>query len=131
MAAATSTEINKNQNHHYTDVNIAIVDSNKIQQLNSEFRHIDKPTNVLSFPCTPFPGEIETFLGDIAICASIVNDEALSQGKKTEAHWAHLTVHAILHLLGHDHENEADASKMENLEIHILRELGYNNPYND
>ena len=68
-------------------------------------------------------------LGDIVICAPLVADEAAEQGKALRAHWAHLTVHGVLHLLGHDHQLEQDAEKMEGLEISILRSLGFPSPY--
>lgn len=98
---------------------IRIVNEEESARLNETFRHKKGPTNVLSF---------ET-LGDLAICGDIVEKEAKSQHKDIEAHWAHLTVHGILHLAGYDHEKEEDAKKMEDLEIKILKKLGYGNPY--
>ena len=83
----------------------------------------------MSFPAE-LPAELEIpLLGDIVICAPMVAEEATSQGKPAEAHWAHLVVHGVLHLLGHDHQEEAEARKMEALEIELLASLGFPNPY--
>lgn len=110
-------------------VSLRLVDREESQQLNSQFRHQDKPTNVLSFPAE-LPPEIGLLLlGDIAICAPLVEKEASEQGKSLESHWAHLSVHGILHLLGYDHQDETGANEMESLEIEILEELGFSNPY--
>lgn len=113
------------------ELTIRIVDKAEIQTLNSTYRHKDKPTNVLSFPFeTPPDVDIETpILGDIVICAEVILEEARDQKKTLEAHWAHMIVHGILHLLGYDHENDADATIMENEEIEILKKLGFSNPY--
>ncbi len=115
----------------HAELNIRVVDSSEITELNSEYRQKNKPTNVLSFPFD-MPDEIEdelTFLGDIIICAEVVNNEALSQYKSQQAHWAHMVVHGTLHLLGYDHEKEEDAEQMEPKEIAILATLGFPNPY--
>ncbi len=105
------------------EVTIRVVEKNEIQQLNATYRHKDKPTNVLSFPYEP------PLIGDIVICAAVVKEEALLQNKQENAHWAHMVVHGILHLLGYDHENDADAERMESEEVKILTELGFPNPY--
>ncbi len=113
------------------ELTIRIVDKAEITTLNSTYRHKHTPTNVLSFPFD-MPEECadECFtLGDIIICADVIFEEALLQQKTLEAHWAHMVVHGILHLLGYDHENETDAEKMESEEINILRKLGFSNPY--
>lgn len=115
------------------EVTLRIVDKPEIQTLNNTFRHKDKPTNVLSFPFKTLAGinlKIP-ILGDIVICADIVNEEAEHQQKPAKAHWAHMVVHGMLHLLGFDHENDTDAEKMEHEEIIILHALGFENPYID
>jgi len=108
---------------------IRIVGRDEIQQLNRTYRHKDRPTNVLSFPYEALPGVELPMLGDIAICADVVRKEARQQGKAQEAHWAHMVVHGVLHLLGHDHMVESEAQEMEAREIEILASLGYDNPY--
>ncbi len=108
---------------------IRLVDRQESRQLNKQYAEKNKATNVLSFPAD-LPAEIESaLLGDLVICAQIVADEAENQQKSVEAHWAHLTIHGVLHLLGFDHQVEEEANKMESLEIRILRSLGYPNPY--
>lgn len=114
-----------------TELTIRIVDAAEIRQLNADYRKKDKPTNVLSFP-SDIPEDFSLnvkYLGDIVICAQVVVDEAKQQGKAAIAHWAHLTIHGVLHLLGYDHEEEQDAAVMEAVEIELLGELGYPNPY--
>lgn len=113
------------------EINLRIVDPQESQQLNCTYRGKDKPTNVLSFPFEPFPGiTVESpMLGDLAICASVVQAEATSQHKDITAHWAHLCIHGVLHLLGFDHQVDTDAHAMESLEIKLLAQLGYPNPY--
>lgn len=113
------------------ELTIRIVDKAEITELNSTYRKKNKPTNVLSFPFD-MPDELtdETpMLGDIIICADVIEEEALAQHKTEEAHWAHMVVHGTLHLLGFDHEDEADADMMEAEEITILHSLGFENPY--
>lgn len=108
---------------------IRIVNEDEMIILNRQYRHKEKPTNVLSFPCQ-LPSKIRgNILGDIVICASVVANEANEQNKPFTAHWAHMVVHGVLHLLGYDHENEEDAVKMESLEIAILNDLGFSDPY--
>ena len=108
---------------------IRIVDSEEGQQINRQYRDKDYATNVLSFPADLPLGIADSQLGDLLICAPVVASEAKEQGKKEVDHWAHLTVHGVLHLLGYDHENETDAGVMESLEIQILKRLGIDNPY--
>jgi probable rRNA maturation factor len=110
---------------------IRIVDKNEMTELNSTYRKKNKPTNVLSFPFD-MPDEFEEeipLLGDIIICAEVIEEEAATQEKTLEAHWAHMVIHGVLHLLGHDHEKDHDADIMEAEEINILQTLGFNNPY--
>lgn len=114
-----------------TEVCLRIVDKQEIQQLNHTYRQQNKPTNVLSFP-SELP-ELVTqkihYLGDIILCADIIETEALEQKKTLPAHWAHMVLHGLLHLRGYDHTQEKDAVIMETLEIQLLAKLGFNNPY--
>ncbi len=111
------------------EVSIRIVDEHESQSLNFEYRKKNKPTNVLSFPCD-LPDDVEyEFLGDIVICAPLVIQEAKDQQKLDIDHWAHLTIHGTLHLLGFDHIDDEQAEIMENLEIDILSQFGFSNPY--
>jgi probable rRNA maturation factor len=113
------------------DLTIRIVGALESRRLNREWRGKDKPTNVLSFPAAPesFSSMDEMPLGDLAICASVVAREAREQGKMARAHWAHMVVHGVLHLLGYDHEDDADAQRMEGEEVRILAQLGFEDPY--
>jgi probable rRNA maturation factor len=116
-----------------TDVEITlrIIDKAEMIRLNATYRGKHQPTNILSFPfATPKEMTLNVrILGDIAICAEVVNEEAIAQNKPLAAHWAHMIVHGILHLLGYDHQTNDDAVIMESLEINILKTLGFNNPY--
>jgi len=108
---------------------IRAVDSAESADLNLRFRSREGPTNVLSF-AAELPAEIEMpLLGDIVICAPLAAAEAKAQGKDLQAHWAHLVIHGVLHLLGLDHQTEAEAREMESLEISLLASLGFSNPY--
>lgn len=112
-------------------VSICIVDPEQIQQLNLQFREKNKPTNVLSFP-SPAPVEMsDGLLGDIVLCAQVIEDEANAQNKPVKAHWAHMVIHSTLHLQGYDHQTEADAFVMESKEIKLMKELGFGNPYQE
>lgn len=118
------------------EVAILLTDDAKMRELNHNFRNIDKPTNVLSFPAQEFCVEPDIikdnqhiFLGDIAISYDRIAAESLEQNKSFQAHYVHMIVHSMLHLLGYDHENEEDANVMESLEIQMLNKLNINNPY--
>ena len=111
------------------EVTVRIVDNSESQQLNFDYRGKDKPTNVLSFPFQCPPGIELPLLGDLVICAPVVEHEAAEQGKALTAHWAHMVVHGSLHLLGFDHINDDDAEQMEAEEVTILQQLGFSNPY--
>lgn len=111
------------------DVNIIIVDEATGLGFNRDFRKKNYATNVLSFPCEGLSGESTRLLGDIVFCAPVLAREAAEQGKRLRDHYAHMTVHGVLHLLGYDHLNEADAEHMEALERRILADLGIADPY--
>ncbi len=105
------------------ELTIRLVDLDESQALNRDYRGKDKPTNVLSFG-----GDAEV-LGDLVICAPVVEREAAEQGKTLRAHWAHMVVHGCLHLQGLDHEDDAEAERMEARETRILKRLGFPDPY--
>lgn len=110
---------------------IRIVNEAESASLNQTYRHKTGATNVLSFPFTAPAGVAIDLLGDIVICAPVVVCEARVQQKALPAHWAHLTIHGVLHLLGYDHQDAAQAEAMEQLEIRILAGLGYPDPYGE
>ncbi|MEW6691512.1 MAG: rRNA maturation RNase YbeY [Pseudomonadota bacterium] len=112
-----------------TGLTLRLTDAAEMASLNQQYRGKAYATNVLSFPLE-FPLESGIpYIGDIVICPEVVAREAAEQGKPLEAHYAHLTVHGVLHLLGYDHETEEEAVEMETLETHILARLGYPDPY--
>ncbi len=111
------------------EVVVRVADEAESRQLNHEFRGRDKATNVLSFPFDPVPEIDLNHVGDLVICAPVVAREAVEQGKRAEAHWAHMVVHGMLHLQGYDHETDEQAGEMETLETQILTGLGYPAPY--
>ena len=113
------------------DLAIRLVDSKEGLSLNRHYRGKDYPTNVLSFPAELPEGVNLPLLGDLVICAPVVAREAAEQGKPLAAHYAHLTVHGVLHLQGHDHLRRSEARRMEQLETRILAGLGYPDPYGD
>ena len=117
------------QDHLGAEVTVRVVDRDEIAELNRQFRGKEGPTNVLSFPFEAPPGVEMPLLGDVVVCAAVVAAEAAEQGKDLEAHWAHLTVHGCLHLIGYDHVETDEAEQMEALERAILAGLGYPDPY--
>jgi probable rRNA maturation factor len=114
------------------EISVRVVDEDEMRTLNCGYRGQDKTTNVLSFPAgdiAGLPQGISLMLGDIVVCAAVVEREAAEQGKTATDHWGHMLVHGVLHLLGYDHETVSDAEKMEGLEREILAELGIADPY--
>lgn len=108
---------------------IRVVDAEEGLALNGQYRGRDYATNVLSFPVELPPGVRSPLLGDIALCAPVLAREATEQGKPLRHHYAHLTIHGVLHLLGHDHGNASEAAAMEAMEVRALTRLGIGNPY--
>ncbi len=108
---------------------IRVVGGPESARLNATYRGKTGPTNVLSFPFQAPPQAARDALGDLVICAPVVAREARAQGKSPRAHWAHMVVHGVLHLLGHDHIKAREARLMEGLEKRILADLGYADPY--
>jgi len=117
------------------EVAIRLVDEQESHALNLQYRGKDKATNVLSFPSDLPEAVLDSLprepLGDIIICVPVLLAEAQQQSKTAEAHWAHLTIHGILHLLGFDHIDDDEAEEMEALEVEALQNLAYANPYED
>jgi len=111
------------------EVNLLVVGTREGRRFNRQFRQRDYATNVLSFPYESMPWEKSALLGDLVICAPVVAREAAEQDKVLRDHYAHLTIHGVLHLLGHDHETDAEATRMEALEIASLARLGIADPY--
>ena len=111
------------------ELSIRVVDETEGAALNARYRGKDYATNVLSFPAELPVGVPLPTVGDLVICAPVVAREAREQGKPAQAHWAHLTVHGCLHLIGYDHEDERQAAVMEPLETAILAKLGIPDPY--
>jgi len=134
-AIATAAEI-ANADHGEAELAVMLTDDDGIRTLNSNWRGIDKPTNVLSFPALQptgpvGPDDAPRMLGDIAIAYQTTRKEADDEQKPFEHHLSHLAVHGYLHLIGYDHENDADAEIMESLETEILAQLGIPDPYAD
>jgi probable rRNA maturation factor len=107
---------------------VALADDALVHDLNARFRKVDRPTNVLSFPSGEVP-ETGAYLGDVILAAETLHREAVVDGKPADHHFAHLALHGILHLMGHDHETDEDAIRMEALETAILADLGIPDPY--
>ncbi|KZZ36179.1 rRNA maturation RNase YbeY [Oleiphilus sp. HI0086] len=130
--AALKASLHDRKKHEQEyELTVRIVDKEESRSLNSQYRGKDKPTNVLSFPFEA-PAEIElNLLGDLVICAPVVAKEAAEQSKQEIAHWAHMVVHGTLHLQGYDHIEDDEADMMEALEVKILAELGFPDPYTE
>ncbi len=118
-----------NEQTHTTELTVRLVSIEEMTQLNQQFRSKKGPTNVLSFPFETPANVQSALLGDIIICVDVVNTEAQQQRKSPSAHWAHMIIHGVLHLLGHDHIEPAEAETMETIEIMLMRNLGFTNPY--
>jgi probable rRNA maturation factor len=132
QAAARAAKSSRRGRETQRELTIRVVGAAESRKLNRTWRGKDKPTNVLSFSALPVGNgqhELVPELGDLAICAPVVAREAREQGKSAQAHWAHMVVHGVLHLLGYDHEVDRDAQVMEAREADILAGLGYSNPY--
>jgi probable rRNA maturation factor len=110
-------------------INALIVGTSEGRRFNREFRRSDYATNVLSFRYEPLPGEKSGLLGELVICAPVVAREAREQGKLLRHHYAHLTIHGVLHLLGYDHQTEREAERMEYIERQVLAKLQIPDPY--
>ncbi len=113
------------------ELTLRFVDAPEMIELNHAYRKQNKVTNVLAFPAT-LPKDIELdfpLLGDIIICPSVLRDESQSLHIGLNAHWAHIVIHGVLHLLGYDHINDSDTEIMQRLEISLLSTLGFANPY--
>lgn len=111
------------------EITIRLVTEKEIYQLNKIYRGKKSTTNILAFPFTEIPYIKNTLLGDLIICTAVVQKEANLQKKNIFAHWAHITLHGTLHLLGYDHIDDKQARIMEHMEIKILSILGYSNPF--
>jgi probable rRNA maturation factor len=117
------------------ELSVVLTDDRAVRRLNRDWRGQDKPTNVLSFPshngaaAPRLPAGVPVPLGDVVVACGVATAEAAAQGKSLRAHLAHLVVHGVLHLLGHDHEADAEAERMEALEVRVLRRMGIANPY--
>jgi probable rRNA maturation factor len=110
-------------------LSVRIVGKVRSRSLNARYRHKNKPTNVLSFAGAGASPDGRFFLGELVICAPVVAREAEAQNKTLKAHWAHMTIHGVLHLLGFDHEGAQEAAKMASREVQILDRLGFSDPY--
>ncbi|PCJ40917.1 MAG: rRNA maturation RNase YbeY [SAR86 cluster bacterium] len=125
-----------NQSEQAFELGVRLVSADESAELNQNFRNKQGPTNVLSFSYTDAligaPAEAQhNLLGDLAICSRVVIHEAQEQQKTATAHWAHMTIHGMLHLRGYDHQHDSEADAMEKLESKILSTLGYPHPYKD
>jgi len=112
-----------------SEVSLLFTDDSAVQKLNHQWRDKDKPTNVLSFASNEGGGPVTPLLGDIVLARETITSEATAQNKSFEDHLTHLIIHGFLHLLGHDHETEAEAEIMETIEINALHDLGIADPY--
>jgi probable rRNA maturation factor len=132
-AAVQQAEVASSESQAEKQMTVRIVDVDEVTQLNTQYRQKTGATNVLSFPFE-WPAEVpeearDANLGDLVVCAEVVEQEAEAQQKSLEAHWAHMIVHGTFHLLGYDHLTDDDAQQMEAKEISVLNDFGYANPY--
>ncbi len=114
-----------------SEIVVRIIDEAEMTRFNEQYRDKIGPTNILSFPFDVPENIVSILLGDLLVCAPIIEKESLQQNKLVDHHWAHIIVHGVLHLLGHDHIDECDAKEMEALEIKILRKIKIKNPYEE
>ncbi len=115
----------------FAELTLRLVDAEEITHLNHIYRKKNKATNVLAFPST-YPKDVELeypLLGDVIICPSVLKQESMALEKPLTAHWAHIVIHGVLHLLGYDHIKEEEALIMQSIEIQLITELGFDNPY--
>jgi probable rRNA maturation factor len=110
------------------ELSVLLVGERRSRALNGRYRGRHRATNVLSFPATA-GARAQGLLGDLVLCPSVLRVEARRQRKRVRAHWAHLVVHGVLHLLGYDHEQQTQAARMERRERQVLRRLGIADPY--
>ena len=129
LIAAAKIALQKKNNS--SEISIKIVNSETIKKLNHTYRKKDKVTNVLAFPMINDneDDEFNDYLGDIAICQQVVNNEAKTAEISYDQHWSHMIIHATLHLQGYDHQNDSEANTMEQKEIELMQQLGYPSPY--
>jgi probable rRNA maturation factor len=125
------TLVLKNYYKQDAELTIRIVNEIEMAHLNEDFRGKSGTTNVLTFPFEPHPNLQLPILGDIVICAPVITREAKEQDKELRSHWAHITIHGCLHLLGFDHIDEKEAEEMESIEINLMHQLGFSNPYGE
>ena len=117
------------QKYKQAELTVRIVDEDECADLNRRYRKKTGATNVLSFPYNNGNESMDNLVGDIVICAPVVEQEALEQNKKIQSHWAHIVIHGILHLMGYDHNNDNEAEEMEAVERSIMASLGHADPY--
>ncbi len=115
----------------HSEIVIRVIDEDEMIEYNEQYRHKSGATNILSFPFEA-PDSVESdLLGDLLVCAPVIETESKQQKKTLENHWAHIIVHGVLHLIGYDHINDMDAEEMEALEVMILKTITINNPYEE
>jgi len=128
VAKYTKLALIRKYNSVYID--ILIVSSVRSRELNLEYRNKDYPTNVISLEYSDTREQFNILQGELILCDDVIVKEAKEQGKSIISHYTHMIIHGILHLQGLDHKNPSEAKHMESLEIKILQELGFQNPYN-
>ncbi len=126
-----ATAVLRHQKAGEQELTIRFVGEEESAELNGAYRGKHRPTNVLSFPFECPPGMEINLLGDLVVCVPVIHKEAEEQNKAVNDHYTHMIVHGVLHLMGYDHIDDADAEEMEALEITILSELGIDDPYQE